>query len=215
MNQAERASRAIQKGRVDLFKKCNFDYYNFKGKHGIFEDVAYYGNIEALQFMIDKFGNKLVTYKNSSCLQAAAMNNQPEAFMFLVDQGADILAEERWGRENPNHSCTTPLYWACNNHAHEIADYLIANGADVNFNCQENLKAASYNQDFAMIRKLILAGIDINKYRNNWSLNEHSTIKYLEANVEDILAEKAKLDFKKVLQAELHTKAPAQPRMKI
>ncbi|PRF67856.1 hypothetical protein C6Q09_19470 [Burkholderia multivorans] len=214
MNQAERASRAIRQGRVDLFKKCDFGHYNFKGIHAIFNNVAYYGNIEALEFMIKKFGSELVTYENSSCLQSAALNNQTKAFMFLVEQGADILAEQKWGTENPNYSSTTPLYWACTFKGYEIADYLIANGADVNHKSQENLRAAIDKQDFEMIRLLILAGIEIED-NYHYNVANRASREYIEKNLEAILEEKKVLDFKKLLQTELKAKAPAQQRMKI
>ena len=103
-------------------------------------------------------GGGLICRTDSSVsLHYAALNDAPAAVEHLLESGADVDAESKWGQ--------TPLHFAALNGALDVAELLLAHGADVNAEDEEGLTPLHYASmnDVATVAKLLLEnGADVN-----------------------------------------------------
>lgn len=99
-----------------------------KGKPYTWEffHAAQNNNVKKLSDLID-IGvdvNQRDTDTSNSALHLAAMRGQKHAIYFLIDQGADIDAQNRKG--------STPLHLLVNNRFNNLAVWMVKQGADIN-----------------------------------------------------------------------------------
>ncbi|RKY10524.1 MAG: hypothetical protein DRP56_00720, partial [Planctomycetota bacterium] len=114
------------------------------------------GNEQIAQFLIDNGAE--VNPTTCHPLSCAAIYNQPQMALLLIEKGADVNGNNRYSAEYP-------LYLAVENRNIQVAKLLIANGAEINAQTRNGvspLYQAAKNGDVTMARLLIENGADVN-----------------------------------------------------
>ena len=104
---------------------------------------AYYGDVSAIRFLLDK-GESLTSLGENLGLRGAAFHGHWQLCEFLVEQGADVNGEAEDTGETPLHSAL------CTPHrsAHDLVTrVLLAHGADPNRVTKPDVETEAFMRD--------------------------------------------------------------------
>lgn len=131
-----------------------------------FEDIfeaANKGTVKDIEYFLKNGTNiNAKTNDSDSCTplhEAARSNSRVDVFEYLISQGADISARNRWG--------STPLGFAAANNANvEVLKYLVSQQANINARNNDGrtllLEAAWFNKNLEIMKYLVSLGPDLN-----------------------------------------------------
>ncbi len=112
------------------------------GRH-LLEWCAYYGDVSALRFLVDR-GESLSSLGEDLGLRGAAFHGHWRLCEFLIENGADVNSTDRDTGETPLHSalCTT------DRSAHDLVlGLLLAHGADPNRATKPGVETGCFMRD--------------------------------------------------------------------
>lgn len=125
-------------------------------------EAAYKGNLDILKKYFDNGGKVDTFYGGKSLLIYAIAGNQTESVKYLVRKGADVKAEDKYGK--------SPIHFAVQTCNDTIIKLLIDKGADVNVkvkskildNGETPLMFACNKLSYSIVKLLITNGANIN-----------------------------------------------------
>ena len=113
------------------------------------------GNVEALEKILQSDKNLSKILKDDALL-GACKNNQKEAALLLIRNGANVNAKDGFLINGKTVGGHTPLYYALSSKYYEVAELLLSDGADVG---EEEKKMAA--EDMKMLNLFKKHGISI------------------------------------------------------
>jgi ankyrin repeat protein len=175
---------------------------------GEIHDAAAAGDLNKVQSIItaDPCSIESKDENGSTPLHIACIRNQVAVANFLIDQGANVNARNKWGQ--------TPLHWANGvfGQDYDLIKRLIAKGADVNAQGNRGesvLQWAAGQGNLKVAELLINSGADLNAYDKNFGTILHNIISLNNIEMAKLLIDRgAKLNLKDPLgYTEIHLAA--------